>query len=206
MLMRRSPATNPDRRAFFAYAGASLAALVAAGRAAAQGAQPPQSMSGPMRAEAYLPVALPARAGATAQVTSARRDELEKHLKCQCGCPLDIYTCRTTDFACPVSPKVHADVETLIAGGYSEAEIRDAFVAVYGERVLTAPKPQGFNLLAYVAPFAAITVFGAFAAWLIRRWRAEPPLDSLADPRIPQAPGSADELARLDEAVRRDDR
>ena len=43
-----------------------------------------------------------------------QRDELEKHLKCQCGCPMDIYLCRTTDFSCPVSPKVHADIEALI--------------------------------------------------------------------------------------------
>jgi cytochrome c-type biogenesis protein CcmH len=194
-----------DRRGFLAHAAAGLAGLAAAGRASAQ-AQPPQSMSGPMRAEAYLPVALPARAGATAQVTSDGRDDLEKHLKCQCGCPLDIYTCRTTDFACPVSPRVHADVDALIAGGYTDAEIRDAFVAVYGERVLTAPKPQGFNLLAYVAPFAAISVFGAFAAWLIHRWRAEPPVARLGVPGIPPAAGSAEELARLEEAVRRDDR
>ena len=195
-----------DRRAFIARAGAGVLGLAVTGRAAAQGAQPPQSMSGPMSAAAYMPVTLPARAGASPQVTTEQRDDLEKHLKCQCGCPLDIYTCRTTDFACPVSPRVHADVEALIAGGYTEAEIRDAFVAVYGERVLTAPKPQGFNLLAYVAPFAAITVFGAFAAWVIHRWRAEPPLEPLGDARIPQAAGSEEELARLEEAVRRGDR
>jgi cytochrome c-type biogenesis protein CcmH len=159
-----------------------------------------------MRGEAYNPVSLPARPGASPQVSTERRDELEKHLKCQCGCPLDIYTCRTTDFACPVSPRVHADVQALIAGGYSEDEIRDAFVAVYGERVLTAPKPQGFNLLAYVAPFAAITLFGGFAAWIIHRWRNEPVIDAGAPTRIPRAAGTPDELARLDAAVRNDDR
>jgi cytochrome c-type biogenesis protein CcmH len=159
-----------------------------------------------MREEAYRAVVLPPRASATPRVTTERRDDLEKHLKCQCGCPLDIYTCRTTDFKCPVSPRVHADIEALIAGGYSEAEIRDAFVAIYGERVLTAPKPQGFNLLAYVAPFAAITVFGGLAAWIIRRWRSEPSIDAAAAPRIPQSAGTAEELARLDAAVRNDDR
>jgi cytochrome c-type biogenesis protein CcmH len=159
-----------------------------------------------MSGAAYQPVVLPPKPGASPRVSTERRDELEKHLKCQCGCPLDIYTCRTTDFACPVSPRVHADVQTLIAGGYTEAEIRDAFVAVYGERVLTAPKPQGFNLLAYVAPFAAITVFGGFAAWVIHRWRQQPPLDADADVRIPPSAGTADELARLEAAVRSDER
>ena len=49
---------------------------------------------------------------------------------------MDIYLCRTTDFKCPVSPRVHADIETLIAGGYSEDEIREAFIATYGERAV----------------------------------------------------------------------
>ena len=183
-----------------------VAASAVARVADAQATQPPQTMSGPMRGEAYRPVTLPARANATPQVSTERRDDLEKHLACQCGCPLDIYTCRTTDFACPVSPKVHADIQTLIAGGYTDAEIRDAFVAVYGERVLTAPKPQGFNLLAYIAPFAAITMFGAFAAWVIHRWRREPALDTGVDARIPQAAGTPDEIARIEAAVRNDAR
>jgi cytochrome c-type biogenesis protein CcmH len=192
-----------SRRSFLLRAGAGALSIVAARIGAAQPPEPPQSMSGPMRTEAYRPVALPSRAGAP-RVTTVQRDNLEKHLKCQCGCPLDIYTCRTTDFTCPVSPRVHADIEALIAGGYTETEIRDAFVAVYGERVLTAPKPQGFNLLAYVAPFAAITIFGGFAAWVIHRWRKQPADDTDTDPRIPQSAGTADELARLEAAVRND--
>ena len=194
------------RRDFLTGAGMAALGLAGARSVVAQGTQPPQSMSGPMSGAAYRPVVLPPKPGATPQVDTERRDDLEKHLKCQCGCPLDIYTCRTTDFACPVSPRVHADVETLIAGGYGEAEIREAFVAVYGERVLTAPKPQGFNLLAYVAPFAAITVFGGVAAWVIHRWRQQPEMDADADVRIPPSAGTADELARLDAAVRNDER
>jgi cytochrome c-type biogenesis protein CcmH len=194
------------RRAFLIHAGAGMLGLLGARQLAAQGARPVQTMSGPMRGEAYEAVVLPPKPGAEPRVSIEARDALEKHLKCQCGGPLDIYTCRTTDFACPVSPRVHADIQTLIAGGYTDAEIRDAFVAVYGERVLTAPKPQGFNLLAYVAPFAAITAFGAFAAWIMRRWRNEPRVASDAAPRIPQAAGTPDELARLEAAVRDEDR
>ena len=195
-----------SRRQFLIDAGVGALGVIVATTARAQGVQPPQTMSGPMRGEAYIPVSLPARAGVSPKLSIEQRDALEKHLRCQCGCPLDVYTCRTTDFACSVSPRVHADIQALIANGYSESEIRDAFVAAYGERVLTAPKPQGFNLLAYVAPFAAITVFGAFAAWIIHRWRREPAVDLDAAVRIPQAAGTADELARLEAAVRNDDR
>jgi cytochrome c-type biogenesis protein CcmH len=193
-----------SRREFLAATGGGLVAMIATRRAVAQRA-PAQTMSGPMSAEAYVAVARPPRAGASPQLSIEQRDSLERHLKCQCGCPLDIYTCRTTDFACPVSPKVHADVEALIAGGYSEAEIRDAFVAAYGERVLTAPKPQGFNLLAYVAPFVALGVGAGLAAWLIRQWRRPVPV-SPGEVHIPQVAGTAEEMARLDAAVRDDSR
>jgi cytochrome c-type biogenesis protein CcmH len=166
---------------------------------------PAQTMSGPMSTEKYVPVSLPARPGATPLLTTEQRDSLEKHLKCQCGCPMDIYLCRTTDFACPLSPMVHADVEALIAGGYSETEIRDAFVAAYGERVLTAPKAEGFNLLAYIAPFAVFGVGAGLAAWLIRQWRR--PIPAVAGAaHIPQVAGTPEELARLDAAVRDDSR
>ena len=193
-----------DRRGFLGRALLAIATPAVARAAEGQAAQPAQTMSGPMRGEAYRPVTLPPRVNATPQVSVERRDDLEKHLKCQCGCPLDIYTCRTTDFACPVSPRVHADIQTLIAGGYTATEIRDAFIAVYGDRVLTAPKPQGFNLLAYVTPFAAITVFGAFAAWVIHRWRREPVPDDEVHARIPQSPGTPEEIARIEAAVRND--
>ena len=193
-----------DRRAFMATAVAGLASLLGARTSEGQESGG-QTMSGPMRSEAYIPVARPPRAGVAPVVTTERRDELEKHLKCLCGCPMDIYLCRTTDFKCPVSPRVHGDIEALIAGGYTEDEIKEAFIATYGERVLTAPKPQGFNLLAYVAPFAAVGSFALFAGWLLHRWRNEAPVAETT-PRIPQSAGTPDELARLEAAVRDDDR
>lgn len=203
--MSSNPAigTRMDRRAFLTASVTGLGSLLVAPVAAAQQQAQPPTTSGPMSAEAYVPVSRVPRPGATPRVTVEQRDELERHLKCQCGCPMDIYLCRTTDFACPLSPRVHADVEALIAGGYSVDEIRDAFVAAYGERVLTAPKAEGFNLLAWVAPFAAIGTFGIFAGWLIHRWRSEP-LVADGEPRIPQSLGTPDEMARLEAAVRND--
>ena len=204
MIPARSRDRVLSRRAFLTTVGASLAAAGTAPILGAQGSGQ-QTMSGPMRPEAYIPVVRPPRPGATAVVSAEQRDDLEKHLKCLCGCPMDIYLCRTTDFKCPVSPRVHADIEALIAAGYTAEEIKDAFVATYGERVLTAPKPQGFNLLAYVAPFAAVGSFALFAAWLLHRWRNEAPTPETA-PRIPQSGGTPDELARLEAAVRDDER
>ena len=92
-----------------------------------------------MDQSAARPVRLPPKPGATPVLTTAQRDELEHHLHCQCGCTLDVFTCRTTDFSCQVSPAMHRDVMELVKGGYGAQEIIDAFVATYGERALMAP-------------------------------------------------------------------
>ena len=44
-----------------------------------------------------------------------------------------------------------------------------AFVDKYGEKILMAPKPEGFNIAGYVVPGAAILTVGGIVAWIIRR-------------------------------------
>jgi cytochrome c-type biogenesis protein CcmH/NrfF len=97
---------------------------------------------------------------------------IEQQLKCTCGCNLDIFTCRTTDFTCTYSPQLHQEVVALRDGGRTAQEIIDAFVAKYGEKALMAPKPVGFNLWGYLLPGAAIvTGAGLLAVVIARRER-----------------------------------
>ena len=141
-------------------------------------------------------------------LTDDERDALEHQIRCQCGCTLDVYICRTTDFSCQVSPAMHRDVIALVEGGYSAQEIIDAFVDTYGERALMAPKREGLQLGGLPRAVrragggrrggrdrAAAACSGARHA---SRRRAGAPA------RAPPL-GTADELARLDAAVRRDD-
>lgn len=165
-------------------------------------AQTTQAFSGPMEQDAYRLVSLPPKTGAQPSMTDAQRDDLEHSIKCQCGCPLDVYTCRTTDFSCSVSPAMHGDVMSLVSGGYGAKEILAAFQSVYGERVLMSPVRSGFNWLGYTLPSAAIAVGALFVASLIRRWRS--PLPAAA--YVPPAPVAAteEEMARISDAVRSD--
>lgn len=165
---------------------------------------PVQTFNGPMAAagEVYRSVTLPSKPGAKPSMTDAERDELEHHLHCQCGCNLDVYTCRTTDFACSVSPAMHSDVMGLVAGGHSAQEILTAFQAVYGEKVLMAPLKSGFNLLGYTVPFLALGGGAVIVAALIRRWKSPTPAVATAPPRHVDA--TEGELAALDAAVRQD--
>jgi cytochrome c-type biogenesis protein CcmH len=136
-------------------------------------------------------------------MTPDERDAVEHRLHCQCGCRLDVFTCRTTDFTCPLSPAMHRDVMSLVEGGYGAQEIIDAFVDAYGERVLMVPTKSGFNRTAWVMPFAALGAGAAFVIVLLRRWRGmqRTQRDALVGAPIDATP---EELARVERDVRSD--
>ncbi|HEY7682544.1 MAG TPA: cytochrome c-type biogenesis protein CcmH [Gemmatimonadales bacterium] len=94
---------------------------------------------------------------------------VEKRLHCTCGCTLDIYTCRTTDFTCTYSPALHREVLALEDEGKSADEIVAAFVDKYGEKILMAPKPEGFNIAGYVVPGLVVLLVGAVMFAVLRR-------------------------------------
>jgi cytochrome c-type biogenesis protein CcmH len=111
-----------------------------------------------MDQSAALPVRLPPKPVAGPAMSPAQVNDVERRLRCQCGCTLDVYTCRTTDFVCQVAPAMHRDVQALVQGGYDANEILDAFREVYGDRVLLAPRRRGMTLMAYLVPPLGIAV------------------------------------------------
>src|SRR5262249_39116625 len=205
-----------SRRAFFAGAAGGIGSMLVAARAVAQQTSPragaihdsslvKDTTNFGVMDKSVKAVRLPPKPNAKAQLTTGQRDALEHQLHCQCGgCTLDVFTCRTTDFTCQVSPAMHRDVMALVEGGYSAREIIDAFVSTYGHVVLMAPLRSGFNILAWVSPGIAVLVAGAFIAAFLRRSQA-PALASLG-PRASGVDATDDELARLEAAIRRDDR
>lgn len=193
-----------SRRQFLKVAAGGAGSVAIAATLGAQGAATPApAPAAAMDEQAYYPVRLPPKPGVKPQLTGPQRDDLEHSLHCQCGCTRDIYTCRTTDFSCSVSPAMHLDVMGLVDGGYSAEDIIAAFRKVYGERVLMAPVKEGFNWAGYVMPFVALGSGAVVVATLIRRWAsaaAEVPGGSVAAPVVDATPA---ELAQLDAAVRR---
>ncbi len=87
------------------------------------------------------------------------------------------------DLYCPVCTGVPLDVcetqacvqwralirEKLLAGE-TETQIRTYFIAQYGERVLGAPPPEGFNLSAYILPFGVLLLGAAVVFFTARGW------------------------------------
>jgi cytochrome c-type biogenesis protein CcmH len=131
---------------------------------------------------------------------------VERRLRCTCPCGLDIFTCRTTDFTCSYSPALHDEVLTLVRAGTGPEGVVAAFVAKYGERILLAPKPQGFGILGYVLPGTAIVLVAGVLAWVLIRRSRRPGMVPVqpapaAPARSPVPAGSAEEMARLDRAL-----
>jgi len=115
---------------------------------------------------------------------------------------------------CPVCENIPLDVcptqacaqwRSLIgeklAAGWSEDQIKDYFVAQYGDRVLATPPARGLNWLVYIIPPVAI-ILGAFILYrAMRGWRQPPSVSRQAE----TGPGaSGDEyVTRLEEELRR---
>ena len=133
---------------------------------------------------------------------AAEIQAIELRLACNCGCTLDVFTCRTTDFSCTYSPRLHREVLALRQKGLTARQVLDAFVAKYGEKALMAPKPQGFNLAGYLVPGAAIAVAGAALFAVISRRRTA--LAAAGPSATAEEPGykpSPEELERLQRAL-----
>jgi len=95
---------------------------------------------------------------------------IERRLRCTCGCTLDMYTCRTTDFTCTYSPELHREVVAMIEAGKTPEEIIAFYVARDGEAVLMAPPAEGFNIAGYLVPGLVIATVGlGLGAYLSRR-------------------------------------
>ena len=221
--LRPSNLAATSRRAFLARVGALGVVLVARTSGAqqtgdTQGQSPAGTSANPLESGSNLfpmdqgaakSVRRPAKPGALVKLSAAERDAVEHQIRCQCGCTLDVYTCRTTDFACEVSPAMHRDIMALVDGGYSAQEIIDAFKTTYGEQALMAPTREGFNLIGWAMPFTALAAGAAVIAMLVRRWSRRVVSVQLAEGGGARTPAihvnaTADELARLDAAVRRD--
>jgi cytochrome c-type biogenesis protein CcmH len=198
-----------SRRAFLLRAtGVVTGVLVATRTAQAQGAS--GAPGGPeMTSDSYKPVRRPPKPGAQVTMDAKAVETFERQLACPCPCTLDVYTCRTTDFTCGISPAVHGDIQRLVDGGYTADEIMEALTGTYGDFILNAPRKQGFNLLAWFAPFAAIGVGALGIGALLRSWRVNAKAADAARPAREQlsqddagVDATPEELARLEAALR----
>jgi cytochrome c-type biogenesis protein CcmH len=108
-----------------------------------------------------------------------RYTTLNHRLMCTCGCAEILGECNHV--GCTNSTAELNELRTGIADGKSDQEILSGFVAKYGAVVLAAPTTQGFDLVAWIAPFAVFAAALLGTILLVRRWTAgKQPVEALA--------------------------
>jgi cytochrome c-type biogenesis protein CcmH len=147
-----------------------------------------------IRVAALAALAALVASGGVAAATPPNAADLEAEIVCP--------VCETTldQSNAPIAERMKAFIRTRIAAGDSEAQIKDALVAEFGEEVLAEPPGGGFGLLAWLLPLVSLTAGAIAVAFLVRRWsRRGPPGDGDGAPLDPQLERLVDEeLARFD--------
>ena len=124
-----------------------------------------------------LAVILALAFGAVAGAPPAEKAEKERvlgitgNLVCTCGCANIIV--RYCD--CGQAAEMTKEVATMVADNRSDGDIYKAFEKKYGKHVLGAPKPEGFNVLAWVLPFLGLALGGVIVAVVVKRLRTPIP-------------------------------
>ena len=81
--------------------------------------------------------------------------DVAKEFVCNCGCNKMLTDC---DMQC--GEQLRGVIAAKIGEGWDKPRIMDLLVRNYGEKLLAAPTKSGFNLTAWVTPFAAILLGG----------------------------------------------
>ena len=84
------------------------------------------------------------------------------------------------DSNAPESRAIRADIPVRIRAGESDAEIRAAYVRLYGGRVLLTPSNGGIDLVAWVLPTIAVLLGLCGIGYALWKWSRTPRLRASA--------------------------
>jgi cytochrome c-type biogenesis protein CcmH len=96
---------------------------------------------------------------------------------CTCGCGQDHYECDPS--TCSLTKQFKQDLVAMMNKGWDKDKIRDYYVKIYGESILTAPKKSGFSLTAWVLPFVALGAGAVALLFVTRKWVKKKDTDEL---------------------------
>jgi len=118
---------------------------------------------------ALLSLAVPGALGADKEALK----RIESNMKCLCDCPHLVADCGDE---CGPAPQIRANIQKLLASGMTEEQVFAKYEEEFGPRIHGAPKPEGFNLVAWVLPFVVLTLGGVVVAVFLKN-RKEPDPD-----------------------------
>jgi cytochrome c-type biogenesis protein CcmH len=116
----------------------------------------------------FMTIAIPAYAGEQYDYKSQEFKEVASQFMCMCGCGQDHYECNMQ--GCGLNDAFKLEMKEMMDQGLGKNEIKDYYVNMYGEEILTAPEKRGFSLTAWIIPFLVLGSAGTGIFFVVRRW------------------------------------
>jgi cytochrome c-type biogenesis protein CcmH/NrfF len=127
----------------------------------------------------------------------ARFNKLGHQLMCMCGCNQVLLECNHV--GCAYSERMRNELTASLERGDNDSLALQSFVQKYGNTVLSAPTSSGFNVVAWIMPFAVFVLASAMTVWLVRLWKSRPVAQPVAHPNL-----GSDELDALRKKARQE--
>jgi cytochrome c-type biogenesis protein CcmH len=117
----------------------------------------------------------------TIDLKSAEFKAVASQFACTCGCGQDHFECDPN--TCSLTKNFKKDLVKMMNKGWDKDKIRQYYINIYGESILTAPEKSGFSLTAWILPFvalaaAAVAIFFVIKKWVKRKATDEPVIDN----------------------------
>ena len=100
---------------------------------------------------------------------SSRFDGLGHKLVCVCGCGQILLECNHV--GCPDSDRMITELRTQLTTGLPDSGVFNWFVGKYGPTVLAAPIRGGFDVVAWIVPFAVLLLGIGGVILVLQLWR-----------------------------------
>jgi cytochrome c-type biogenesis protein CcmH len=123
-----------------------------------------------------------------------RVNTLGHQMMCMCGCNQILAECNHV--GCSYSTKMLAQIREAVARGDSDGAIKKMMVEQYGTVVLAAPTTKGFDIVAWITPFAIFLLALGAVVVVIRTWKRRSAPVPAVSPAAPEVINSFRRLAR----------
>ncbi len=127
----------------------------------------------------------------------ARFNKLGHQLMCMCSCGQVLLECNHV--GCAYSSRMRDELAAGLERGDNDSLVLQSFVQKYGNVVLAAPTSSGFNIVAWITPFAVFIGAIIVTVWLVRLWRSR----AVAQP-VPHPALGAEQLDDLRKQARQE--
>jgi cytochrome c-type biogenesis protein CcmH len=105
---------------------------------------------------------------ALAPAAKAGMFDVADKLMCLCGCNAVLSECPHQDCGWGIPEKQY--ITEQLAAGQSEEDLIQYYAQKFGDQVLAAPSKSGFNMTAWVVPFAILILGAGGLYFLVRMW------------------------------------